>query len=93
MFSVMFSAAASLGEKEAVDRFGRDKRVLVGNLQIGAEAALCKASFLRTTRTETVQALVIYLVCNLLPGVLQGRIPPSPQQEKREALHLTDLLL
>ncbi|PKS10550.1 hypothetical protein jhhlp_002304 [Lomentospora prolificans] len=62
MFAVMFSAAASLNEKDTIQRFGLDRQVLVNNLKIAAETALCKASFLRTTRTETVQALVIYLL-------------------------------
>jgi len=62
MFAVMFSAAASLDEEDAIQRFGLDRQVLVNNLKLAAETALCKASFLRTTRTETVQALIIYLV-------------------------------
>jgi hypothetical protein len=70
MFAVMFSAAASLDETVAVEGFGMDRKTLVNNLKVGVETALCKASFLRTTRVDTLQAFVVYLVsCRPLPPI------------------------
>lgn len=62
MFAIMFSAAVSLGDDAAVQRFGHDRNTLLNNLKTGVESTLCQASFLRATRVETLQALVIYLV-------------------------------
>lgn len=62
IFAVMFSAAVSLDDKIAVQRFGHDRDTLLNNLKTGVESALCQASFLRATRVETLQALIIYLV-------------------------------
>lgn len=63
MFAAMFSAAVSLDDKVSVQRFGFDRETLINNLKAGVESALCQASFLRSTRVETLQALVMYLVC------------------------------
>lgn len=63
IFAAMFSAAVSLGDEAAMQRFGFNRETLINNLKAGVESALCKASFLRSTRVETLQALVMYLVC------------------------------
>lgn len=63
MFAAMFSAAVSLDDKVAMQRFGFDRETLINNLKAGVESALCQASFLRSTRMETLQALIMYLVC------------------------------
>lgn len=39
-----------------------DAHVLYNSLKSGTEMALGKANFLRTTRAEILQALIIYLV-------------------------------
>ena len=62
IFAVMFSAAVSLDGDVAVQRFGHDRDTLVKNLKTGIESALSQASFLRATRVESLQALIIYLV-------------------------------
>lgn len=62
VFAIMFSAAVSLGDDAAVQTFGHDRDTLLKNLKTGVETTLCQASFLRTTRVETLQALTIYLV-------------------------------
>ena len=62
IFAAMFSAAESLDGKVAAQRFGHDRDTLLNNMKTGVESALCQASFLRATRVETVQALVMYLV-------------------------------
>jgi hypothetical protein len=61
VFAAWFSAAVSTD-----DSFFRDqecsKAQLVLHMKIGTETALSKASFLSTTRFETLQAFVMYLV-------------------------------
>lgn len=61
VLSVMFSAVASMPEQEVSAIFARPKSTIVGNFQAGTEIALSKAQFLRATKLETLQALVIYL--------------------------------
>ncbi|KAK4043013.1 hypothetical protein C8A01DRAFT_13430 [Parachaetomium inaequale] len=64
VFAAWFSAAVSTD-----DSFFRDqecsKAQLVMHMKIGTETALSKASFLSTTRFETLQAFVMYLLCFL----------------------------
>ena len=62
VFAVMFSAVASMTEMEITASFARPKKQVLTNFQTGVEVALGKAHFLRTTKIETVQALVIYLI-------------------------------
>lgn len=65
IFAIMFNAAVSLGDDAAVQSFGHDRDTLLNNLKTGVESTLCQASFLRATRVETLQALIIYLVSPL----------------------------
>jgi hypothetical protein len=61
VFAAWFSAAVSLDEARA-QTYGFSRANLVENMKIGTEAALSKANFLRTTRVETMQAFVMYMV-------------------------------
>lgn len=66
VFATMFSAIASMLEADVRETFGAEQRHLLTNFQLGTETALGKANFLRTTKMETLQALVMYLVsCEL----------------------------
>jgi Fungal specific transcription factor domain len=58
----MFSATVSMNEKEISELFSVPKSDLVAGFQTATEAGLAKADFLRTTKLETLQALVIYLI-------------------------------
>ncbi|KAK4156935.1 hypothetical protein C8A00DRAFT_12174 [Chaetomidium leptoderma] len=64
VFAAWLSAAVSID-----DGFCRDqqcnKTQLVLHMKIGTETALSKAGFLSTTRFETMQAFVMYLLCFL----------------------------
>ena len=62
VFAVMFSAVASMTEGDTSATFSRPKRSVVSNFQTGTEVTLGKAHFLRTTKIETLQALVVYLI-------------------------------
>jgi hypothetical protein len=62
LFAALLTSIVSMSEDKVVDKFGVDKRSLVDNFRQGTEAALAKANFLRTTKLETMQAFVMYLV-------------------------------
>jgi hypothetical protein len=62
VLSILFSAVASMPEQEVTLIFARPQSTILGNFQTGTEVALSKAQFLRATKIETLQALVIYLI-------------------------------
>lgn len=62
VFAAMFSAAVSMSEDQVSQQFGTSKAALVDSLRSGTEFALSKANFLRTTKTDTMQAFVMYLI-------------------------------
>jgi hypothetical protein len=61
VFAAWFSAAVSVDEAFCRGQ-GCNKTRLVLHMKIGTETALSKAGFLSTTRFETIQAFVMYLV-------------------------------
>jgi len=63
VFAAIFSATISTPEDAVLNEFGVPKKKLVENFQLGTETALGRANFLRTTKVETLQALVMYMVC------------------------------
>jgi len=62
VLAAMLSAVLSLPEEDVLTQFGVPKNDLVTNFMRGTEAALARANFLRTTKLETLQAFVAYLV-------------------------------
>ena len=62
VFSVMFAAVASMDHVDVAATFSRPKRAVLANFQSGTEVAFSKAHFLRSTKFEVLQALVIYLL-------------------------------
>ncbi|KAK2070485.1 hypothetical protein P8C59_004972 [Phyllachora maydis] len=78
VFAAWFAAAVSLdGDNDndddddddnnnnsttAAALFGVPRAQLVAHMQLGAESALARAEFLRTTRLETLQAFVVYML-------------------------------
>lgn len=62
VLAILFSAVASMPEQEVTGIFARPKSTILGNFQTGTEIALSKAQFLRATKLETLQALVVYLI-------------------------------
>jgi hypothetical protein len=62
VFAAWFSAAVSMDEPVIIRDFGCTKQVVVERLKRGAEVALSKASFLRSTKVETMQGFVMYMV-------------------------------
>lgn len=62
LLAIMLSAAISMSEEDTLKNFEMGKPEVVNNLRQGTEAALSKAHFLRSTKLETLQAFVAYLV-------------------------------
>lgn len=65
VFATLFTAVVSMSPPEVMHYFGVDRQGLIESYQIGTETALGKAHFLRTSKTETLQAFVMYLVSSL----------------------------
>lgn len=62
VFAAMFSAVVSIPEDAILMEFGVSKKDLVDNFQMGTETALVCANMIRTTKIETLQAFVMYMV-------------------------------
>lgn len=62
VFAALFSAVVSMPEDQILNAFAVSKKDLVDNFQQGAETALGSANLLRTTRLETMQAFIMYMV-------------------------------
>jgi len=69
ILAAMLSAVISMPEEDVLLEFGVAKRQLLENFQKGAETALYRANFLRTTKLQTLQAFVMYLVGASLPFI------------------------
>lgn len=62
LFAALLSSAASMSEDRVRNEFGRERSELVDSFRTGTEITLARAHFLRTTKLETLQAFVMYLV-------------------------------
>lgn len=66
VFATLFSGVVSMDEQQINCDFGVSKASLIDNFRLGTETALSRAHFLRTTKIETLQAFVSYLVSSPL---------------------------
>jgi AcrR family transcriptional regulator len=66
VFAALLSSVISMSDEKVMAEFNVDKADLVENFKQGTEAALARANFLRTTKLETLQAFVMYLVSWIL---------------------------
>jgi hypothetical protein len=62
LFAALLSSTVAMSDDAVRVQFGMDKGSLVDNFCTGTETALVSANFLRTTKLETLQAFVMYLV-------------------------------
>ncbi|KAJ4348162.1 uncharacterized protein N0V89_009534 [Didymosphaeria variabile] len=62
VFGVLLQSIVSMSADKSLAEFGAEKQGLVDNFRLGSESALSRANFLRTTKLETLQATVIYLL-------------------------------
>jgi hypothetical protein len=65
VFGALLTSVISMPEHRVLAECGVDKHSLIDNFRQGAESALARANFLRTTKLETLQAFVMYLVSHL----------------------------
>jgi hypothetical protein len=63
--AVLFSAVVSVSEVEISESCRVSRVDLKNQLKLGVETSLAKAQLLKTTKFETLQAFVAYLVCGL----------------------------
>lgn len=66
VFAALFSGVVSMSDDAVPMAFGTSKKDLVDNFQLGTETALGRANVIRTTKVETLQALVMYMVCRAI---------------------------
>lgn len=62
VFAVCFSAVATMSHSEVDTVFQQSLKQVMTNFQQATEMALAKAHVLRTTKFDTLQALIIYLI-------------------------------
>ncbi|GAB7337489.1 hypothetical protein MBLNU457_g2818t2 [Dothideomycetes sp. NU457] len=62
MFAAMFAALVAIPAGVMMQQYGMDKTTFVPQFQSTTEMLLSRANVLRTTKLETLQAFVIYLV-------------------------------
>ncbi|KAF3053565.1 hypothetical protein E8E11_011800 [Didymella keratinophila] len=62
VFAALLSSVVSMSNEKVLADFGVDKQGLVDNFREATEAALSRANLLRTTKLETIQAFVMYLI-------------------------------
>lgn len=62
VFSVFFQAIASMSNSEIDSIFGQTHRQVLQTFQLATETALAKAHVLRTSKFETLQGFIIYLI-------------------------------
>lgn len=62
VFAALLSSVVSMSNERVLAEFAVNKQGLVDNFREATEAALSRANLLRTTKLETLQAFVMYLV-------------------------------
>lgn len=62
VLATLLSSAISMPEDRVFSSFGVSRDSLIDNFKLGTESTLSRANFLRTTKLETLQAFVMYLV-------------------------------
>ena len=67
LFAAILSSVISMSSDQVLSEFGVDKHGLVDNFREATEAALSRANLLQTTKLETLQAFVMYLVSPRVP--------------------------
>lgn len=62
LFAALLGSTISMPAEKIQSELGCSKESLVQNFKEGTESALARANFIRTTKVETLQAFVMYLV-------------------------------
>jgi hypothetical protein len=67
LMATLLSAVTSMSEDIITHEYRTQKAQLLDTFRRGTESALFRANFLRTTKLQTLQAFVMYLVGPRLP--------------------------
>ncbi|KNG47681.1 fungal specific transcription factor domain containing protein [Stemphylium lycopersici] len=62
LFAALLNSVVSMTEDKVRAEFCVERKIMISNFRAGTETALAKANFLRTTKLETIQAFVMYLI-------------------------------
>lgn len=62
LFAALLGSVVSMTDDMVRAEFGVERQTMVDSFREGVETALARANFLRTTKLETLQAFVMYLV-------------------------------
>jgi hypothetical protein len=62
IFAILFAGAVSVSDEALIQELGISRQVLIESLQRGTELALQRAQISSTTKTETFQGFITYLV-------------------------------
>jgi hypothetical protein len=65
VYAVLFSAVVGMSEVEVLESCRVSREDLKSQLKFGVERSLANAQLLKSTKFETLQAFVAYLVCRL----------------------------
>jgi len=66
VLSILLSAVVSMSDQQVWETCGVPREELSDRLKSGVELSFGKARLLNTTKIETLQAFVAYLVCKML---------------------------
>jgi hypothetical protein len=72
LFAICFSAVSSLTDTEVMENLSLNRTDVVKNYKFAAEQALVNANLTETQEIVTLQAFVIYLVCNWSNGEVKS---------------------
>lgn len=62
ILAALFSAVVSLSDEQCLQHLGTTRTHLMERLRTSTEVSLSRANFLRTTKIDTMQAFVMYLI-------------------------------
>lgn len=79
--AVLFSAVVSIPQETITHDLGSSKDMLITDLKAVTEAALSRADWIRSSKIETLQAVVIYLV-GVVALILLSSLPSSLSSQK-----------
>lgn len=68
LFAIYFAAVTSLKWSEVQNILGQDRQTAMNTYQRGLELSLHSMSFLDSPTILSLQAMALYLVCNLVPS-------------------------
>ena len=73
-FAIYYTATTTLEPEDCLENLGEEKSVLLARYRSGVEAALALADFVNSEDMSTLQALVLYLVSQLILDLLHVSI-------------------